>query len=157
MSDTITCTCENKFKVFETARQHRLMSCIRCRKRWWIGCSGRRLYGVKVIKLFVDDSRPEPKGWHRARTVTEAIRILATVPVEEISLDHDIACYDPLNMNEHPSPETFFAVAHYLAAMPKEIRPKIRIHTSNVAMGQQMANLLGLPYDNYIYNQKDYE
>lgn len=111
-----------------------------------------------MIKLFVDDSRPEPKGWHRARTVTEAIRILRTGLVEEISLDHDIACYDPINYNEHPSEETFFAVAHYLDLMPKDQRPTVRIHTSNVAMGAQMAQLLGIQhYNNYIYNPKDYE
>lgn len=37
------------------------------------------------IKLFVDDLRACPKGWVPARTVTEAIRILATQSVEEVS------------------------------------------------------------------------
>lgn len=110
-----------------------------------------------MVKLFVDDSRPAPKGWERARTVTEAIRILATGLVSEISLDHDIACYDPIHYLEHPSPETFFAVVYYLALIPKEQRPKIRIHTGNVSIGRQMAELLQIPYHNYLYNPRDYE
>lgn len=36
------------------------------------------------IRLFVDDIRREPEGWVRARTVTEAIRLLATQDVEEV-------------------------------------------------------------------------
>ena len=107
------------------------------------------------MKLFVDDIRPEPKGWHKARTVTEAIRILATQPVQEISLDHDIACYDPTIGVEHTSPETFFAVAYYLALMPD--KPRIRIHTANFEAGRRMAALLDIPYRNYVYNPGDYK
>lgn len=44
------------------------------------------------IRLFVDDLRAAPDAsWTVVRTVTEAIRVLATQDVEEVLLDHDIA------------------------------------------------------------------
>ena len=116
-----------------------------------------------MIKLFVDDLRPEPKGWHRATTIDEAIRILASGMVDEISIDHDISCQikeakpDEGEVPYHPSPETYFPIARYLALMLKDQRPKIRIHTSNFVKGREMAELLGLPYNNYLYKQEDYE
>jgi hypothetical protein len=55
------------------------------------------------MRLFVDDMREVPDNtWHVARHVTDAIRILATQNVEEVSLDHDIM----LHMSQ-ASPETF--------------------------------------------------
>lgn len=107
------------------------------------------------MKLFVDDIRQEPKGWQRARTVTEAIRILATQFVEEISLDHDISCFTPATGCTHSSGETFMAVAFYLRLMKP--RPKIRIHTANVEAGAQMARLLDVPYNNEIYDPENYK
>jgi hypothetical protein len=32
------------------------------------------------MKLWIDDYRPAPAGWQRAKTVTEAIRMIATAP-----------------------------------------------------------------------------
>jgi hypothetical protein len=74
-----------------------------------------------MIKLYVDDRRGEPNGWQLAKTITEAIRILATVAVEEVDLDHDI----------ENSEETFEPVARYIALMPKDIRPLVLIHSGN--------------------------
>lgn len=42
------------------------------------------------MKVFLDDERPTPEGWHRAYWPDEAIRLLETGTVEEISLDHDL-------------------------------------------------------------------
>lgn len=97
------------------------------------------------MKLFVDDIRKPPEGWQVARTITDAIRILATQEVEEISLDHDIACRLVMGQ-EHSSEETFEPVARYLALMPAERRPKISIHTANPGAGQVMAKILGIYY-----------
>lgn len=65
-----------------------------------------------AIKLYVDDIRNPDffvgPGWHWARTVTEAIRILHTQEVSEVSIDHDIC---------HPGtacPETFEPVARFI-------------------------------------------
>lgn len=109
------------------------------------------------IKLFVDDIRDCPKGWEVARTVTDAIRILATGSVVEVSLDHDIATYCPHCHSTYFSGETFMPVAQYLAALKERDEfasrtddhrmvtpPVIRIHTSNYAMGHKMAELLSI-------------
>lgn len=115
------------------------------------------------MKLFVDDIRACPEGWTPARTVTEAVRILASQQVEEVSLDHDIQCpIDPGHMmgsspSFHASKETFEAVARFLlvyellnANSPNpNMYPcpgKVLIHTSNIEAGKNMAKILGIPY-----------
>ena len=96
------------------------------------------------MKLFVDDIRACPEGWILARTITEAIRYLATWSIEEISLDHDIQCDPPNGSLPHASWETFEPVARYIALMPK--RPKVSIHTANFPAGDKMADILGITY-----------
>jgi hypothetical protein len=84
------------------------------------------------IKLFVDDMRSAPEGWHLSKTITEAIACLANLDVECVSLDHDII-FEPAGSAIF-SNENFTAVAYYVAAMPKDIRPKrAYIHTANPA------------------------
>jgi hypothetical protein len=119
------------------------------------------------MKLYVDDLRVLPDGnWTLARTNSEAIRLLATGYVEEISCDHDILLlhakiddfsYAVLKAAEHlgyaiptergyniaMSDETFQPVIYYLCAMKAEFRPKvITLHTANVDAGKRMVALL---------------
>ena len=86
------------------------------------------------MKLYVDDLRACPEGWQLARTVTDAIRVLAQFTVEEVSLDHDI-CHTVPGDNSIVKPvacsETFEAVAWFIASMPRSIRPKVKYHTAN--------------------------
>lgn len=96
------------------------------------------------MKLFVDDLRTPWDGWVLARTITEAIRILATQVVDEVSLDHDIGCR-LITGQEHSSNETFEPVARYLAIMGEK-RPCIKFHTSNPVGGKKMAEIIGIPY-----------
>jgi len=96
-------------------------------------------------KLFVDDMRPIPEGWIGARTVSEAIAVLATLPVGEVSLDHDIL-YRPAvaHLYQALSHETFKGVAYYISAMTPDRRPKkIRVHTSNAGAAITMCEILG--------------
>lgn len=93
-----------------------------------------------MIKLFVDDIRREWDGWHKANTITDAIRILATVEVEIVSLDHDIQQSIPGTRGF----ETFEPVARYIALMPN--RPEVQFHTGNPYGGKRMADILGLDY-----------
>jgi hypothetical protein len=45
-----------------------------------------------MIKLYIDDIRNAPDdSWIVVRTITGAIRVLATMAVDVISLDHDIS------------------------------------------------------------------
>lgn len=89
--------------------------------------------------------RPCPPGWHIARTVDEAIRILADGmhtlidPVKVVDLDHDIKYLVTVDLKgdgnkteiEVASPETFQPVARYIALMPPEYRPEVLFHTAN--------------------------
>jgi hypothetical protein len=99
-----------------------------------------------MIKLYVDDKRNAPDGWHLAKTITEAIRILATVPVEEISLDHDISyrVFDIVTEDfyEVDGQETFEPVVRYLALMPENIRPKFSVHSANPCAYDKYKNIL---------------
>lgn len=101
------------------------------------------------MKIFVDDIRRCPDDWEVARTNTKAIRLLATVPVDEISIDHDICCLMEqaqscgLSGYTHTSNETFMPVVYYILAMPRELRPKsVKIHTANTYAGNIMMELL---------------
>lgn len=88
------------------------------------------------ISLFVDDIRPAPsKGWQVARSNTEAIRILATVKVSAISVDHAMIMtrktaeghtVPVVDKEDHlvDCPETFEPVIRYLALMPVDTRPR---------------------------------
>lgn len=98
------------------------------------------------MKLFVDDLRKCPDGWTLARTNTEAIRLLATGHVKEISIDHDIAYFAPdakVKIRLAIGEETFQPVVYYICAMKPEGRPKeITIHTANYSAGLRMYTLM---------------
>jgi len=42
------------------------------------------------MRLWLDDVRPAPEGWHHVRTAEEAIAAFATGKVLAASLDHDL-------------------------------------------------------------------
>ncbi len=103
----------------------------------------------KWIYLYVDDVRPAPDGWERARTVTEAIRALdGPLYVEKLSLDHDIMCVygddgEGHPYNEHTSPETYEPIARFVRMMKFMDRPvTVVIHTANDPAGQVMMDIL---------------
>ena len=107
------------------------------------------------MKLWVDDIRPAPEGWTRARSVTEAIRILATMAVEEVSLDHDISMKVMVGDEEagfsEPRPfrsnETFEPVAWFIRELARE-RPSgwypemVTLHTANSNGADKMKAIL---------------
>jgi len=117
--------------------------------------------GAHGYKLFVDDMREIPRGWIGARTVSEAIAVLAALQIDEVSLDHDIifprhgaGLYQALSM------ETFKGVAYYIAAMPDDRRPKkVRIHTANAGAAMTLCNILGLDFNEAYehYTPESYE
>lgn|SRR5690554_5670735 len=77
------------------------------------------------MKVFLDDERKTPDGWVRVYWPDEAIALLRTGEVTEISLDHDLgddalgAGYDVVLWMEE-------AVARY-GFMP----PRITVHSAN--------------------------
>ncbi len=101
-----------------------------------------------TYRLFVDDMRPIPSGWLGARTVSEAISILANLDVSEISLDHDVV-FPLISKSENYMPlttETFKGVAYYIASTHKK-GLKVRIHTSNAGAALTMCEILNLKFD----------
>ncbi len=110
------------------------------------------------MKLWIDDLR-NPKSfvqgeWHWAKTITESIRILSTQPVEVVSIDHDIVLDTDSNdphilISGKASPENYTAVAYYIVAMPKELRPKtVIVHSANFTGARTIANILDGHVDN---------
>lgn len=100
------------------------------------------------IKLYVDDIRKAPPGWHRAETVTEAIRVLETMEVTEASVDHDISHVIGLDAIARPFPcsETFEPVFRYLkmrSKLPDFTIKRITIHTANGTAATKMRAILG--------------
>lgn len=117
-----------------------------------------------MIKLFVDDLRACPEGWVPARTISEAIRLLATQNVAEVSLDHDIICSCPDNKrgsfeHNHNTNESFEPVAWFVAvynSLRTDGLIRARIHTSNYDAAKRMCKILGMEYISYVYNEADY-
>lgn len=86
------------------------------------------------MKLFVDDVRTPPVGWALARTVKDAIELLEAGGVQEVSLDYFIG---------EGEGGTFLPVAHFIADMPKNRRPKrARLHTASSAGAARLAQAL---------------
>lgn len=84
------------------------------------------------MKVFLDDERPTPEGWHRAYWPDEAIRLLETGTVEEISLDHDLGDdargtgYDVILWIEEA------------VALRRFKPPKIIVHSANSSAADKM-------------------
>src|SRR5271154_4199089 len=42
------------------------------------------------MKIYLDDERATPEGWHRTTTVDETLELLKTKTITELSLDNDL-------------------------------------------------------------------
>lgn len=103
------------------------------------------------MKLFIDDIRDAPDdSWTVVRTITEAIRLLATQSVTEISLDHDISHMVSVGDVGRPFPckETFEAVAWFL--WQGTYQGKVTIHSANPIGAMKIGHILenaNIPYE----------
>ena len=87
------------------------------------------------MKVWLDDERKAPEGWVHVKTPLQAIELLKTGNVEEISLDND------LGMFNYQPPNEGYHVANYIeeAAITGTLKPlKIRIHTQNPVARDKM-------------------
>lgn len=76
-----------------------------------------------MMRIYLDDVRPIPEGWEGARSYHDAIDMLKTYDVNEISLDHDLG-----------TEETGYDVLLWIeeqVALTGYRPPEIKIHTSN--------------------------
>lgn len=92
----------------------------------------RCLLENKKIKVYLDDLRPTPDGWVRVYWPEEAIELLKTGNVEEISLDHD------LGDDEHGTGNDVVNWIEEQVVTNGFIPPKIRVHSDNAAGVQKM-------------------
>lgn len=89
------------------------------------------------MKVYLDDERTEPKGWTRVYWPDEAIELLQTGKVTELSLDHDLGDdtrgtgYDVLLWLEQ-------AVVHDNFVPPQ----RIVIHSANASAWKKMGQAI---------------
>ena len=87
---------------------------------------------VKGMKVFLDDARETPPGWTRVYWPDEAIELLKTGEVEEISLDHDLG---------DDERGTGYDVVLWIeeAVITQGFKPpKMKVHTANVSARSKM-------------------
>jgi hypothetical protein len=76
------------------------------------------------VKLFVDDLRDPPEGWEVARTSREAVALLKSGQVTELSLEHDFHKHD-FHSGNTTRPIVIWMIIH-------DVWPEIvRCHTTN--------------------------
>ncbi len=97
--------------------------------------STRQVKGCGV-KVYLDDERPAPPGWEAVRWPDEAIRLLKTGEVTEISLDHD------LGDDERGTGYMVILWLEEAVATRGFKPPAITVHTANASARQKM--LLGV-------------
>ena len=84
------------------------------------------------MKVYLDDERVAPEGWHQVRWPDEAIRLLESGNVSEISLDHDLG---------DDERGTGYDVVLWLEEQVMTrgfIAPKMSVHSANSSARQKM-------------------
>ena len=99
------------------------------------------------MRVFLDDIREAPPGWHRVYWPSEAIALLATGDVKEISLDHDLG--DDVR-------GTGYHVVLWIeeqVALSGFVPPIIRVHSANTPARERM--LAGVASIQKLLNERD--
>lgn len=84
------------------------------------------------LKVYLDDERVAPTGWHQVRWPDEAIELLKEGDVTELSLDHDLGDdergtgYDVVTWIEEQVATSGF------------IPPRIKVHSANSSARAKM-------------------
>lgn len=84
------------------------------------------------MKVYLDDERPVPNGWTLVRWPEEAINLLITGQVTEISLDHD------LGDDEHGTGYDVILWIEEAVATTQFMPPHITVHSANSSARQKM-------------------
>jgi hypothetical protein len=85
-----------------------------------------------MISVYLDDERPTPKGWIRVCWPDEAIALLQTGQVQQISLDHD------LGDDQRGTGYDVILWIEEAVALRSFKPPKILIHSANASARQKM-------------------
>lgn len=84
------------------------------------------------MKVFLDDERATPPGWTRVYWPDEAIALIKTGQVEEISLDHD------LGDDERGTGYDVILWIEEAVVRQGFVPPKMRVHSANSSARQKM-------------------
>ncbi len=84
------------------------------------------------MKVFLDDERETPPGWTRVYWPEEAIALLETGEVEEISLDHD------LGDDVHGTGYDVILWLEEAVVMRNFKPPVIHVHSANASAREKM-------------------
>jgi len=84
------------------------------------------------MKVFLDDVRKPPAGWKLVKWPDEAIKLLKTGKVKEISLDHD------LGDDERGTGYDVVLWIEEQVVTNKFNPPKIKVHSANVSARKKM-------------------
>lgn len=99
------------------------------------------------MKIYLDDVRDAPEGWIRAKTVTEALRLLRTNTVEEISLDNDLG-------DGESEGYTLLNIIEWTVAQGTLDPPKMKVHSSNPAARKRMEAAIKQIYKLYAQREE---
>ena len=97
-----------------------------------VATSAEPLPALSSMRVYLDDERPTPPGWVRVFWPDEAIALLATGAVVEISLDHDLG---------DDSRGTGYDVVLWIeeAVATRGFKPPaIRVHSANSSAREKM-------------------
>jgi len=84
------------------------------------------------MKVYLDDVRPTPDGWIRVYWPDEAIELLKTNKVTDISLDHD------LGDDERGTGYDVVVWLEEAVALDKFVPPNIMVHSDNSSACERM-------------------
>jgi hypothetical protein len=86
------------------------------------------------MKVYLDDERATPDGWIRVFWPEEAIELLKTNKVTEISLDHD------LGDDDHGTGNDVVLWIEEAVYTSDFIPPKMNVHSANSSARDKMEN-----------------
>ena len=84
-----------------------------------------------MTKLWLDDMRPHPEGWERAKSVKQAIELMEKGDVTHASLDHDLGYWSSEGGNG-------IKLTDWMAEHDCWPTEGIRVHSSNPSGVQAM-------------------
>lgn len=85
------------------------------------------------MKLYLDDLREPYPGWTLVETAQQAIDVLGTFKVSEVSLDHDLG--DDRNGTGY---DVLVWIEEKVFTDPDYVPPTIHVHTSNASAREKM-------------------
>ena len=92
------------------------------------------------MKVYLDDNRITPEGWARVYWPAEAIELLMTGNVEEISLDHDLGDAENAkkeNRNEITGDDVIRWIQEQVVCNGFD-PPTIHVHSDNASAAKKM-------------------